>query len=890
MRPFDSIPQYFEPQEEEGKRYQAWLDSGAFTPHREPGQKTFSIVMPPPNITGQLHMGHALDLSMQDIATRYHRMLGEATLYLPGTDHASIATEAKVVEKLRSEGKDKREIGREAFLEEAWAWNDVYGSRIVEQTKRLGISCDWSRQRFTLDEGLSEAVLEAFIDLYKKGLIYRGERMINWCSNCGTSISDAEIDHEERDAKFYYVRYPLGEEPDRYLEIATTRPETMLGDTAIAVHPDDERYTHLVGKYAILPLVNRMIPIVADAYVDPEFGTGCVKITPAHDPNDFEIGQRHDLEIIDVITDDGHINELGGEYEGLSIMEAREKIVKDLDKQGYLIKVEELKHNLGLCSRCNEVIEPKLSLQWWVKMKPLAEPAIKAVKEGKIEFIPERFVTTYLNWMENIRDWCISRQLWWGHRIPAWYCDDCDHITVARETPDKCENCGSTHIHQDEDTLDTWFSSALWPFSTLGWPHETEDLKNYYPTSLLITGYDILPLWVSRMIFSGIEYTGQIPFHRVGYHGLVRDEIGRKMSKSLGNGIDPLDIIDQSGADALRYALFWGTSAGNDLRFSDQKVEAGRNFINKLWNALRFLRMNLDDQEDAASMDIQTIKEDELKLEDRWLLTELETLIEETTRHYDRLEFSLALEKINRVAWDGYCDWYVEISKQRLRSDDKEDALVTKKLMNHALVTFAKLLHPVMPYFTEALYEELYHAPGMLIEAAWPELRGIQYPEEQKAMEEMINAIRGIRNARAELDLKPDRTVDLLMTVDDDQLAERFLSNLPMLERLARVASIERIHDKDDVPANSVSIPLPRLALHMPLEGLIDWAAEKERLLQEKAEAEKLIAGQEKKLANENFTSRAPEKVVQGERDKLAKYQALLAQTLDSLSKIPEEA
>ncbi|MDO5733730.1 MAG: valine--tRNA ligase [Eubacteriales bacterium] len=888
MRDFDSIPKHFEPCKTEQEMYQQWADSGCFKPVEDQGQECFAIVMPPPNITGQLHMGHALDLSMQDIAVRFKRMQGKRTVYVPGTDHASIATEAKVVEKLRNEGREKREIGREAFLKEAWDWNDKYGSKIVEQTRRLGISCDWSRQRFTLDEGLSKAVLEAFCRLYEKGYIYRGERMINWCADCGTSISDAEIDYEEADAKFYYLKYPLKGQPDKYLEIATTRPETMLGDTAVAVHPDDERYAALVGEKCILPLVERELEIISDNYVEADFGSGCVKITPAHDPNDFEIGLRHDLEIIDVITDDGKINELGGVYAGLSINDCREQIVRDLEAKGYLIKVEDMKHNIALCSRCHSVIEPKLSLQWWVAMEELAKPAIAAVKDGSIEFIPDHFVKTYLNWMENIRDWCISRQLWWGHRIPAWYCEDCEEINVSREVPTECSHCHSTHLKQDEDTLDTWFSSALWPFSTLGWPEQTKDLADFYPNNLLITGYDILPLWVSRMIFSGLEHTGQVPFRQVGYHGLVRDDQGRKMSKSLGNGIDPLEIIDSSGADSLRYALFWGTSVGKDMRFSEQKVEAGRNFMNKLWNALRFYRMNLGDSSKTV-LKLSEIDSAELKLEDKWILDQLNELIKDSARNFERLDFSLALEKISHFAWDQFCDWYVEIVKDRLNQKAGKSREIALAIMNHCLSETVKLLHPIMPFVTEAIYAELLNTESLLISAQWPEYQAdLEFKEAAENMEQIINAVRGIRNVRAEQNVPAGKEVDALIYSSDQAIVERFMEAEAIFRRLARVAELKLIDSLDDLPENTSSVALPKLSLHLPLADLIDWAQERERLEKESQNLEQLITAQERKLANQNFVQRAPAQVVDAEREKLKNYEALLKQTNESLANLPK--
>ena len=887
MKDFKDIALHFEPQMRERDIYEQWQKKDCFKPQRGRHKEPFTIVMPPPNITGQLHIGHALDLSMQDIAIRYKRMCGYETLYLPGTDHASIATEAKVVAKLRAEGKEKHLLGREAFLDEAWAWKDKYGSRIVEQAKRLGISCDWSRLRFTLDAGLSEAVVEAFCRLYEKGLIYRGERMINWCSDCGTSISDAETEYLESPGHFYHLAYPIVERPGEYLEIATTRPETMLGDTAVAVHPDDERYRDYVGLTCLLPLVGREIKIIADDYVERDFGTGCVKITPAHDPNDYEIGLKHDLEIIDVFTDDGLINELGGRYEGLTIAECRERIVEDLKESGVLLKVEDMQHNVSHCTRCHGAIEPRLSLQWWVAMKSLAAPAIAAAENGDIEFIPDFFNKTYLNWMRNIRDWCISRQLWWGHRIPAWYCQDCGHITVARKTPENCEACGSRDLIQDEDTLDTWFSSALWPFSTLGWPHQTDDYKRYYPNQLLITGYDILPLWVSRMIFSGLEYTGELPFAKVGIHGIVRDELGRKMSKSLDNGIDPVEVIDQSGTDSLRYALFNGTAVGKDMRFYQQKVEAGRNFMNKLWNAMRFFRMNLKSEDQIQN--IEEIDRSALAREDKWLLDHLFDCIEDCSRHYESLDFSLALDKIVAFAWDLFCDWYLEMSKERLKSEDEREVSVVLSVMNFALTVIVKLLHPIMPFVTEEIYAELKHEEGLLITSSWPQLE--RDAEDQQATAEvdlLLRVIRGVRTARADLNVPAQKIIRSYLQSSDQNVAETVLGAAAILSRLAKIEEIERVDLSEDLAKSSHAIVLPELTLYLPLADLIDTKAELERLQSELAKVSGLITAQEKKLANQNFVSRAPAHVVAAERSKLEEYEALKSQHLNHLEQLKE--
>lgn len=883
MRDYKDIAEHFNPEDREEDIYKAWLADDCFRPERKPADKVYSLVMPPPNITGQLHMGHALDLSMQDILIRFKRMQGFETLYVPGTDHASIATEAKVVEKLRSEGRDKREMGREAFLKEAWAWNDKYGNRIAEQTKRLGISCDWSRQRFTLDEGLSEAVIEAFCSLYESGQIYRGERMINWCCDCETSISDAETEHLDTEGSFYHIKYPLKDFEGEFLEIATTRPETLLGDTAVAVHPKDERYQNLVGKTCILPIVGRELVIVADDYVDREFGTGCVKITPAHDPNDFELGERHDLEIVDVFTDDGKVNELGGKYEGLTIQECRKAIVEDLKDAGLFIRAENINHNVAYCTRCHSQIEPRLSLQWWVNMAGLAKDAIAEVDAGKIEFIPVHFKKIYLNWMKNIRDWCISRQLWWGHQIPAWYCADCEHITVARQTPKACENCGSTSIVQDEDSLDTWFSSALWPFSTMGWPEDTPDFKRYYPNQALITGYDILPLWVSRMIFSGIYYTGKVPFYQVAFHGLVRDEDGQKMSKSLGNGIDPLEVIAEVGSDSLRYALFKGSSVGKDMRFSRQKLEAGRNFMNKIWNAMRFFRMNLGDLKGLPS--IEDIRREDLTDEDCWIIERLNNCIESASKNYEDFDYSLALDKIQTFAWDEFCDWYLEISKDRLRAkelSDKEQVLVIIKL---CLETIVKLLHPVMPFFTEEVYAELAPRDGFLMLANWPEEITGDYNEPAERISEVIQAVRAIRNARAELKVELNKEIKAYVLSKKESIVENLKRSEMILRRLAKVSEVEKLINTDNL-ADYHAINLPEFSLYLPLKELIDKEAELKRLGKELKEIEQRITAQEKKLANEAFVSRAPAQVVEQERTKLKQYLALKEQCANNLKQI----
>ena len=735
----------YDPQEVEDRIYDFWLQGGYFHAERDPEKKPYTIVIPPPNITGQLHMGHALDETLQDILIRWRRMQGYAALWLPGTAHASIAPAAKIVEMLRKEGVDKQALGREAFLEKAWEWKAQYGGRIVEQLKKLGSSCDWERERFTLDEGCSRAVREVFVRLYEKGLIYRGERIINWCPHCRTSISDAEVEFEEKNGHFWHLRYPF-KDGSGYLELATTRPETMLGDTAVAVHPEDERYQSLIGKMLVLPLVGREIPVIADEYVEQDFGTGVVKITPAHDPNDFEVGLRHQLEVINVMNEDGTINENGGAYQGMEALDARKAIVKALEEQGYLIKVEDIRHNVGTCYRCGTVVEPRVSEQWFVKMEPLAKPAVEVVKEKKIRFIPERMEKTYFNWMDNIKDWCISRQLWWGHRIPAWYCPSCGETVVAKETPECCPHCGCADLRQDEDTLDTWFSSALWPFSTLGWPEQTEDLAYFYPTNTLVTGYDIIFFWVARMIFSGLEHMGQAPFDTVFFHGLVRDAQGRKMSKSLGNGIDPLEVIAQYGADALRFTLITGISPGNDTRFSTEKVESSRNFANKIWNASRFILMNIDGHDVPNSLPV------ELSMEDQWILDSFNRVVGEVNENLEHFELGIAAQKLYDFIWDQFCDWYIELAKIRLNGEDKAAAQQVRQVLVWVMSRTLALLHPFMPYITEEIWQALPHEGEALATAAYPSYREeLVFTEKAQQMESIMNAVRAVRNRRSEM-------------------------------------------------------------------------------------------------------------------------------------------
>ncbi len=777
------LPKTYDPSSFEDRLYKTWSERGYFKPSDDRNAPTYSIVIPPPNITGQLHMGHALDNTLQDVLVRYKRMKGFSTLWVPGTDHASIATEAKIVEAMRREGITKDDIGRDGFLERAWAWKRTYGGRIVEQLKKLGSSCDWSRERFTMDEGCSEAVREVFVRLYEKGLIYRGKRIINWCPKCLTSISDAEVEYEEQPGHFWHIRYPF-EDGSGYVEIATTRPETLLGDTAVAVHPDDERYKNIVGKMLILPLVGRRIPVVADEYVERDFGTGCVKITPAHDPNDFEVGKRHGLEVLDMLTDDAKITDDYPAYAGMDRYEARKKIVADLEEQGCLISVEDHVHNVGTCYRCGTTVEPKASLQWFVKMEPLARPAIDAVRDGRIKFVPERFEKNYFHWMENIRDWCISRQLWWGHRIPAYYCADCGETVVAKEAPERCPKCGGTSLTQDPDTLDTWFSSALWPFSTMGWPDDTDDLRRFYPTSTLVTGYDIITFWVSRMIFSGLEYTGKIPFDTVLIHGLVRDAQGRKMSKSLGNGIDPLEIISKYGADALRYALATGNSPGNDMRFSDEKIEAARNFANKLWNAARFVMMNLTIDKIALP------DEGDLAIEDKWILTKLKKTAAAVSQNLDRFEIGIALSILYDFVWDVYCDWYIELAKPSMNAENSKRSENTQNVLAYVLREILTMLHPFMPFITEEIYTNLPDADETIMLRRFTEADDIpSFPEEEGAMERVIDAIRAIRARRAEMNVPPSRKAKVTIVTNYPEAFGEAV--YPFFERLASAQSVE---------------------------------------------------------------------------------------------------
>ncbi|MCI5515775.1 MAG: valine--tRNA ligase [Oscillospiraceae bacterium] len=870
------LEKQYDPSSFEDRTYKFWVDNGYFHADVKSDKKPYTIVIPPPNITGQLHMGHALDNTLQDILIRYHRMNGYDTLWLPGTDHASIATEAKIVEAMRKEGITKEDIGREKFLERAWKWKKQYGGRIIEQLKKMGSSCDWDRERFTLDEGCNKAVVEVFNNLYEKGLIYRGKRIVNWCPHCLTSISDAEVEYEDQAGHFWHLKYPFAD-GSGYLELATTRPETLLGDTAVAVNPDDERYKDMVGKMLDLPIVHRQIPVIADSYVDIEFGTGVVKITPAHDPNDFEVGLRHNLEVIDVMTDDAHIKEGWGKYSGMDRYECRDAIVEDLKAEGALLEVEDYSHNVGTCYRCGTTIEPKVSKQWFVSMKPLAGPAIDAVKNGETKFVPKRYEKTYFHWLENIRDWCISRQLWWGHRIPAWYCDDCGEITVSRTTPEKCCKCGSTHIHQDPDTLDTWFSSALWPFSTMGWPDETADFKKYYPTDTLVTGYDIIPFWVMRMMFSGIEQTGKVPFNTVLIHGLVRDAQGRKMSKSLGNGIDPLLVIDEYGADALRFTLATGNSPGNDMRFSDDRVKASRNFANKLWNAARFVLMYLGDDYDYQGLPKN------LLLEDKWIVSKVNSLAKEVTENLDKFELGIAVQKLYDFIWDVFCDWYIEIAKIRLQGEDESAKNDAKSVLVFVLTYILKLLHPFMPFITEEIYQAIPHDTESIMISKWCVYdESLNFADDEAQMEKIMTAIRAIRNRRAEMNIPPSKKSKVYIETAESAVFEK---GVDFVKRLAYANDVEIAQSYGDL-GNVVTIITDSAKIYIPLGDLVDFEAEKKRLQKELAAAEDKLAFINKKLSNPGFVNKAPEKVVNQNREDAAKLEEKISAIKKSIEEI----
>ena len=873
----------YDPKGMEDRIYQNWMDKGYFHAKVNPDKKPFTIVMPPPNVTGPLHMGHALDNTMQDILIRFKRMQGYETLWQPGTDHAAIATEVKVTESLKERGINKDEIGREAFLKYAWEWKDEYGGKIINQLKKMGSSADWERERFTMDEGCSKAVEEVFLKLYEKGYIYRGSRIINWCPVCQTSISDAEVEHAEQAGHFWHIKYPVVGEEGQFVEIATTRPETMLGDTAVAVNPNDARYTHLIGKMLKLPLTDREIPVVADEYVDQEFGTGCVKITPAHDPNDFEVGKRHDLEEINVMNDDATINERGGKYAGMSRYDARKAIVADLKEQGLLVKVTEHVHNVGTHDRCKTTVEPMIKPQWFVRMKEMAKAAIEVLDTDELNFVPERFDKIYLHWLENIRDWCISRQLWWGHRIPAYYCDQCGEVVVDRKTPDGCPKCGCTHFTQDEDTLDTWFSSALWPFSTLGWPEQTPELEYFYPTNVLVTGYDIIFFWVIRMVFSGLEQTGKSPFDHVLIHGLVRDSQGRKMSKSLGNGIDPLEVIDQYGADALRLTLITGNAPGNDMRFYWERVEASRNFANKIWNASRFIMMNLEEAK------IEEPERFQLKVADRWILSKLNTLTEEVTENMEKFELGIAVQKIHDFLWDEFCDWYIEIAKLRIWAaehdpDSSEYALWTlKTVLSRAL----KLLHPYMPFITEEIYGTLCPEEESIMISEWPKFKEEwQFPYAEEMIDNVKAIVRGVRNIRAEMNVPPSKKTRVYIVSEDEGLCERLEM---MKDTYVKFLSASRVRiqmTRKNIGDDAVSIVVPNAVVYLPFEELVDKEKERERLQKEEDRLKKEISRCEGMLRNEKFLNKAPESKVQEEREKLEKYARMLEQVKARLEQL----
>lgn len=870
------LAKQYNPAEVEDRTYKFWCDNKYFHAEVDKTKKPYTIVIPPPNITGQLHMGHALDNTLQDILIRWRRMQGYDALWLPGTDHASIATEAKIVEAMRKEGVTKEEIGRDEFLKRAWAWKDQYGSRIIEQLKKMGSSCDWDRERFTMDEGCSKAVKEVFVNLYNKGLIYQGKRMVNWCPHCRTTISDAEVEYEDQAGHFWHLRYPF-KDGSGYVELATTRPETMLGDTAVAVNPNDERYKGIIGKTLILPIVHREIPVVDDEYVDIEFGTGVVKITPAHDPNDYEVGLRHNLEIIDVMTDDGHIAEGWGKYSGMDRYECRKEIVKDLEAEGALIKIEDYSHNVGTCYRCHSTIEPRLSKQWFVKMEPLAKPAIDVVKNGEVKFVPERFSKIYYHWMENIKDWCISRQLWWGHRIPAYYCQDCGEVIVSKEDVKKCPKCGGNHIEQDPDTLDTWFSSALWPFSTLGWPDKTPELEYFYPTNTLVTGYDIIFFWVARMIFSAVEHTGKVPFDTVLIHGLVRDAQGRKMSKSLGNGIDPLEVIDEYGADALRFTLATGNSPGNDMRFSDDKVKASRNFANKLWNAARFVLMYLGDDYKFEGLP------KELALEDKWIISKVNTLAKDVTANLEKFELGVAIQKLYDFIWDVFCDWYIEISKIRLQSGEGADT--AKAVLVYVLTDILKLLHPFMPFITEEIYQAIPHDTESIMISKWVEYDdALNFAAEEEQVEKIMSAVRAIRNRRAEMNIPPSRKAAVFVETQD---ADTFNYGAEFIKRLAYAGDVTVAASFENL-GNVVTIITESAKIYIPMGELVDFEAERKRLEKDLAAAQDKLDFINKKLSNPGFVNKAPENVVNKNREDAAKLEEKISgikASLDSLGK-----
>jgi valyl-tRNA synthetase len=873
-----NLEKTYDPKQVEERLYKKWMDNDYFHAVIDKEKEPYTIVIPPPNITGQLHMGHALDNTLQDILIRWKRMQGYSTLWLPGADHASIATEAKIVEAMAKEGITKEMIGRDKFLERAWEWKKLYGGRIVEQLKKLGSSCDWKRERFTMDEGLSEAVKEVFIRLYNKKLIYRGERIINWCPKCNTSISDAEVEYEEKEGSFWHIKYPV-KDTNEFIVVATTRPETMLGDTAVAVNPEDERYKHLLGKMVVLPLMNREIPIIADSYVDKDFGTGAVKITPSHDPNDFEVGLRHNLPQIKVMNDDATMNDNARQYQGMDRYEARKQIIDDLRNLDLLLKIQPHNHNVGTCYRCSTIIEPMISKQWFVHMKPLAQPAIDAVRDGTIKFVPERFAKIYFNWMENIQDWCISRQLWWGHRIPAYYCKKCGKVIVAGDMPDVCPDCGGTGFLQDPDTLDTWFSSALWPFSTLGWPEKTEDLAYFYPTSVLVTGYDIIFFWVARMIFSGLEQMGKEPFKYVFIHGIVRDEQGRKMSKSLGNGIDPLEVIEKYGTDSLRFALTIGVSPGSDLRFSDKKVESSRNFTNKVWNASRFVLMNFDED-----LDFSNVNEERFTVADKWILTRINNLSKEITENMEKFEAGIALQKVYEFIWEEFCDWYIELVKPRLYDKENESRLEAQFVLNYTLGNALKLLHPFMPFITEEIYCHLVNNDESIMVSKWPEyIEKYNYSQDEAKMQLIMEAVRSVRNIRAEMNVPPSKKAKIIFVASGDREFEILEEGRTYFEKLANASDVVVQSNKDGIPEDAVSSVIAGAEIFIPLDALVDIEKEIERLEKEKANLEKELERVKGKLSNEGFVAKAPAKVIEEEKSKLMKYQEMYDKVVERI-------
>ena len=874
------------PKDFEEEIYKNWEESGNFKPSNDKSKETYCIMMPPPNVTGKLHMGHALDDTIQDILIRFKRMQGYRTLWLPGTDHAAISTEMKVVQKLKAQGINKSDLGRDKFLEEAWAWTKEYGGIIQKQQRKLGCSCDWSRNRFTLDEGMSEAVLEQFVRLYNKGLIYKGKRMVNWCTSCNTSISDAEVEYKEEPSHLWHIRYKIVGTEDEYIEVATTRPETMLGDTAVAVHPDDERYTHLVGKKCILPIMNKEIPIIADEFVEKEFGTGCVKITPAHDMNDYQAGLRHNLEIIEVFDENFKMGNLVPEYKGMDLLEARKKIVEKLEEIGALVRTEDYTHNVAKCERCKNTIEPKISEQWFVNMKEMAKRAADSVRNGETKFIPQRYEKQYFHWLDNIQDWCISRQLWWGHRIPAYYCQECGHINVAKHAPEKCEKCGSTKLAQDEDTLDTWFSSALWPFSTLGWPNtESEDYKDFYPTQTLVTGFDIITFWISRMMTQGLELTDQEPFKDVLVHGIVRDNQGRKMSKTLGNGVDPLDVIDQYGTDSLRMSLILGTTPGNDIRYSSDKVEAASNFANKLWNASKFVLMQLEDIEEFKENELTELDFTKMIDIDKWIISKLNTLIKEVTENIEKYDLGVAAQKIYDFIRNDFCDWYIEIVKPRLFDKENESRYTVQFILNYVLCTSLKLLHPFMPFITEEIYSKLYHKEESIMMTEFPEYKEeLNFKNEEEMATEMMNIITEIRNIRSKMNVHPSKKTKLIFVTttakEEIQKSEEFL------EKLGFANKIEIQETTENIPENAVAILSKNMEVHIPFEELVDIEEEKKRLESEKKRLESEVQRGEKMLSNPGFINKAPEAKINEEKEKLANYKELLENVIQKLEKM----